>query len=162
MTIRKGENVKSLIRCAVAALVLLCITSASVRAQERGLGLGIIVGEPTGLSIKGWTSSRTAIDAGIAWSFRREGYMHAHVDYLWHFEDIINTRQQVIPYLGVGGRVLGREHSSRVGIRIAGGLAWLPQGAPLDVILEMAPIIDLAPETELSANVGIGVRFFFR
>jgi hypothetical protein len=58
--------------------------------------------------------------------------------------------------------VLGREHSSRVGIRIADGLAWLPQGAPLDVFLEVAPNIDLAPETELSANVGIGVRFFFR
>lgn len=146
----------------VTALICCVLAVTSASAQERGLGLGIIVGEPTGLSVKGWMSSRTAIDAGIAWPFRSEGYLHAHVDYLWHFQDIVNTRQQVIPYLGVGGRVLGREHSSRFGLRMSGGLAWLPAGVPLDVFFEIAPIVDLAPETQLSANVGIGARFFFR
>ena len=41
---------------------LLCST---VEAQNRGFGLGIIVGEPTGISGKLWIEDRKAIDGAI-------------------------------------------------------------------------------------------------
>jgi len=144
--------------CAVIALL---VASSAATGQDRGFGIGVILGEPTGVSGKGWLSSRSAFDAGLAWSFRGNGYIHAHMDYLWHFADAVNTEQQILPYLGVGGRVVGRNGSSIAGVRMVGGFAWLPEGTPLDVFLEIAPVLDLAPATEMSVNGGLGMRFFF-
>ncbi len=42
------------------------------------------------------------------------------------------------------------------------GLPLWPHNSPIDVFLEIAPIVDLAPATELSVNGGIGIRFYFQ
>lgn len=130
-------------------------------AQERGFGLGVMIGEPTGISGKAWVSRTRAIDAGMAWSFRRKGKFHLHADHVWHFPHKIRSPQRFIFYAGVGGRLAVGRGDGIFGIRIPLGVLWLPRGAPLDVFLELAPIVDLIKETELSANGGIGVRFFF-
>ena len=149
-------------RCFVFIVAAILCAAPDARAQDRGFGLGVIMGEPTGVSGKGWISSRSAIDAGLAWSFRGSGYLDAHMDYLWHFHDLTNTNEQVIPYLGIGGRITGFRSAATAGVRVAGGLSWLPEGAPLDVFIELVPIVDVAPETRLSANGGVGLRFYFR
>lgn len=148
---------------------LLLILMASVMflgqnaaAQDRGFGLGVILGEPTGVSVKGWISSQSAFDAAFAWSFRRDGFLHMHADYLWHFQDIVNTSQRVNPYIGIGGRIAARDGSAVVGARIPFGIAWIPSDSPVDIFLEIAPIIDLTPDTEINANGGLGIRFYFR
>src|ERR1041384_2381931 len=48
-------------------IIVLCLFFAvqGSRAQERAFGLGVIVGEPTGLSAKLWTSSTNAFDFGL-------------------------------------------------------------------------------------------------
>ncbi len=153
-----GHMLKSI----VYLILLFVVTVSSSYAQRRGFGLGVVVGEPTGVSAKGWISPRGAVDGAIAWSTWGDGYVDAHVDYLWHFDDIARTDQQVLPYIGVGGRVLGWRDRSRVGLRIPAGFDWLPSHTPLDVFLEVAPIVDLAPGTDLNMNGGIGVRIFFR
>lgn len=144
-------------------LVIATIVVVSVSmGQGKGFGLGLMLGEPTGLSAKGWVSPRGAVDAGLAWSLINSRFFHAHIDYLWHFQDVVNTRQQVLPYIGIGGRLVGNRNSASAGVRVPAGLAWLPQGTPLDVFFEIAPIVDFAPATEMSINGGIGIRFFFR
>ena len=131
-------------------------------AQNKGFGLGIIIGEPTGLSGKKWTSNRTAVDAGLAWSFARGSSLHIHADYLWHFFDALKAEEETIPlYVGVGGR-LKFDNNARFGIRIVGGVDFMVYSVPLDVFLEVAPIMDLIPATELGLNGGLGVRFFFK
>jgi hypothetical protein len=54
------------------------------------------------------------------------------------------------------------EDKARVGIRVPGGIAYWPRSIPLDVFLEIALIMDVAPATELSLNGGIGARYFFQ
>jgi hypothetical protein len=130
-------------------------------AQDRGFGLGVILGEPTGLSGKYWTSSRNAIDAGVAWSFRKQGFFHLHADYLWHFPLETQTSERFTFYTGVGGRFGAVSHEAVLGVRVVGGFAFWPRNTPLDIFVEIAPVVDLAPATELSANGGVGIRFFF-
>ncbi len=131
-------------------------------AQDRGFGLGVILGEPTGLSGKYWTSSTNAIDGGLAWSFRHAGFFHVHADYLWHFPLRAQTTERFTFYAGVGGRLGIDDHDALLGVRIVGGFAFWPRNTPLDIFVEVAPVVDLAPATDLSANGGIGIRFFFR
>ena len=82
---------------------IVVLFSLSMFAQDKGLGLGLIFGEPTGLSAKIWTSERTALDAAVAWSFSDPGWFHIQADFLIHNYDIISVSQGKLPlYYGVG------------------------------------------------------------
>jgi hypothetical protein len=141
------------------SLLVLAPTAVS---QDKGFGIGVILGEPTGLSAKTWVSRQNAVDFGLAYSFRRSGYFHFHADYLWHFPDAIRSTERIPLYAGIGGRLAVGNDRGILGVRIPVGLAlWLRQ-APIEFFFEIAPILDLAPATDLSANVGIGARFYFR
>jgi len=132
-------------------------------SQRQGFGAGIIIGEPTGISMKGWLTSKTAIDAGIAWSFVQETSVHIHADYLIHSFDVFRSNQEIPLYYGIGGRIkIGDNEKARLGLRMVVGIGYVFQSAPFDLFLEAAPILDLAPKTELNGNAGFGARFFFR
>lgn len=131
-------------------------------SQSRGFGLGIILGEPTGISAKYWTASATALDFGLGYSFENHSRMHLHADYLFHVNNIFNATENIALYYGPGARLrLVDEGDSRLGFRFDVGLVWIPRNAPIDVFLEVAPLLDIIPETDFNFNGGIGVRFFF-
>ena len=140
-------------------LMLFILTGYS-HSQSSGFGIGIMIGEPTGINLKNWMSESAAIDAGIAWGFGRKGAFHVHADYLIHEYNLININHGRLPiYYGVGGRIL-LSSDSEVGIRGVVGLDYMFENAPVDIFLEIVPIFDLVPATELSFNAGIGVRYF--
>ena len=142
----------------VSVALLICSTAC---AQDSGFGLGIIIGEPTGISLKQWTNSRTAIDGAIAWSFEKESALHLHGDLLYHNYDPGKvSRGKLLWYYGIGGRVKF-EDDSKIGVRVPLGLDYLFGTAPLDFFLELVPILDLAPSTDFSLNAAIGFRYFF-
>ena len=144
----------------ILAGVFLVMVSVKCVAQDKGFGLGVILGEPTGVSGKSWVSQKNAVDGGLAWSFRGSGSFHIHADYLWHFIGVPQATERFSVYVGVGGRIIAHDESV-IGARFPVGLVWWPKGAPIDVFVEFVPILDLAPASELDANGGIGVRYFF-
>lgn len=141
-------------------LAAVLLYSASV-AQEKNIGLGIIAGEPTGISGKLWTENHTAFDAAMAWSFGKEGKLHLHGDYLFYNFNLFNVESGQLPlYYGIGGKLkLGGDNT--VGIRIPVGLNYIFANAPLDVFFEIVPVLDLIPGTEFDLNGGVGIRYFF-
>jgi hypothetical protein len=147
-------------------LLFIFIFCISAHSQDKGFGLGIIIGEPTGISLKAWMSKTSAVDAGLAWSFVNEGSAHIHVDYLHHIYDVIKIESGKLPlYVGIGGRIKIKNNKgnndNRVGIRIPLGIDYMFASAPVDIFLEIAPILDLTPETKISVNGGLGFRYFF-
>ena len=134
--------------------------SISLFSQDSGFGLGVIVGEPTGLSAKMWTSERTAIDAGLAWSFIGAGYLHLHADVLAHSFALDVDRGQLPLYIGLGGKIL-MANNPEVGVRVPLGIAYLFDAAPLDIFLEIVPVLDLIPATIFNLQGGAGIRFYF-
>lgn len=154
---------KKLIGIMVCILTLSCTALSS--AQETDIGLGIIVGEPTGLAGKYWLDKDTAIAGAAAWSFEGKDTMHLHMDWLRHNWELIRDSAEVtqgeIPlYYGIGGRIrLGEE--AVIGIRFVIGLSYMFEEAPFDMFIEVAPIMDLTPSTEMNGNAAFGVRFWF-
>ena len=133
----------------------------SLLAQNKQFGLGIILGEPTGLSAKLWTTSTNAFDFGAAWSFKGDGHLLLQADYVWHMFDLIRVSSGKLPfYVGIGGRVILRDDPD-VGVRIPFGLDYIFADAPVDIFFELVPILDLAPETDFDLGGGIGARFWF-
>ena len=148
----------------LAVLLMAGVLFGPASAKTDGVGLGVIIGEPTGPCFKIWTGSKTAIDGGLAWTLDHHSSMHIHVDYLMHDFSLIKVEKGRLPlYFGIGGRILFEEDSDdRVGARVPVGLEYLFDGAPMDIFLEVAPVVDLTPDTELDFNAAIGVRYFFR
>ena len=67
-------------RIAVLSLLLALLSTGAVfPAQEEGFGLGIILGEPTGVNFKAWAGYRSAFVGAAAWSFGNEDSLHVHL-----------------------------------------------------------------------------------
>lgn len=151
------------------------MVSGLAQAQDQGrrdLGVGAMVGEPTGLSVKKWLGNDRAIDAGVAWSFSENESLHVHADYLFHRYDVFQGAEvngELPLYFGVGGRVKLEDNDGRgrnddddlLGVRAPVGIAYMPNSAPVDVFAEIAPIMDIAPDTDLDLNAAIGARYYF-
>ncbi len=143
-------------------------------AQDHGFGLGVIIGEPTGISAKLWTSSVNAFDFGLGWSIggdrigKHEEYyeggsrVHFHMDYLWHAFNAIRSSERFPLYYGIGGRInTGGGYDPSLAVRGVFGIAWLPHNTPIDVFLELVPSLQLTPSTGFGIDAGIGARYFF-
>lgn len=146
-------------------------TAVAQPPEALGPGLGIILGEPTGFSIKYWIDELTAVDGAMAWSFNRSGSVQVHGDVLYHAPGIFEvTHGRLLPYVGVGLRFKfnderwkrGRQRTDdRLGIRIPTGLVYHPDRQPVDVFVEVAPVFDLSPYSEWDVTAAMGIRFFF-
>jgi len=133
----------------------------SLKAQDSGIGLGIILGEPTGVSLKSWIGNRDAFDIAVAWSFEGEGAIHVHADYLFHNYRLFRVeRGDLAFYYGIGGRVK-TVSKTQVGIRIPLGLCYLFEKDPLEIFFELGPIMNLTPKTLFRMTTGIGIRYYF-
>jgi hypothetical protein len=142
----------------VLSLIIFC---AAAQGQSRGLGVGLILGEPTGISMKYWSGRTNAFDFAFAWSLQHSGWIYIHSDYLWHAFNVINVSRGALPiYYGVGG-ALGLNDETSLGVRGVAGLNYLFSGVPLDAFLELVPLLFLAPKTEVEFHGAIGIRYFF-
>jgi len=149
-------------RTKFAMVLFVLVFLSTAKAQSSGVGLGLIVGEPTGISFKYWTGSTTAFDAALAWSFIDEGAFHIHGDYIFHNMRLISVPEGTLPfYYGIGARIK-TANDAQLGIRVPLGLAYLFSNAPVDIFLEVVPILDLTPKTDFSINAAIGARYFFQ
>jgi hypothetical protein len=127
-----------------------------------GFELGLILGEPTGVSAKLWFDRNTALDGAVSWSLKdHDNDLYIHADFLWHDYGVINSSSGSLPlYFGIGGRIVLAD-DSRLGIRAPVGISWLLGGAPLDLFVELAAVLDIIPDTEFDINGGIGIRYIF-
>jgi len=147
------------IKYTVILFTILFLSAAN--AQSKGIGLGLIVGEPTGISFKYWTGSTTAVDAALAWSFIDEGAFHIHGDYIFHNFTLITIPEGKLPfYYGIGARIK-TANDTKLGVRVPLGLAYLFNSAPIDIFLEIVPILDLTPKTDFAINAALGARYYF-
>ena len=104
---------KSLI--SIFLLIFICNFSF---ANEKKFGLGVILGEPTGISLKLWQEKNIAYDGAVAWSTENKNdVLHIHADVLMHMYNFIEVEKGKLPvYFGIGGRIKF-EDDNRLGAR---------------------------------------------
>jgi len=151
---------KSCIMKKMCAIVIFCLP-VMLLAQDKKLGLGIILGEPTGLTGKYWMTGTTAIDMAAAWSFGKNDALQLQADYVLHKFNMIDVERGRLPfYFGIGGHIVLGDKTG-LGVRIPVGLDYLFARDPLDVFIELVPGIQLAPSTDFNLDGGIGIRYWF-
>jgi hypothetical protein len=140
------------------------------RPAEKGtLGIGIILGEPTGVSARLYLQDDQAIQAAIGASFVANG-IQADADYVFHPLILQDRDAYVLPlYVGPGVRFIdysgGSNGSSHfaAGLRAVGGMLFDFKNVPLDAFLEVAGVLeyDFKNGAGVGLNLGAGVRYYF-
>jgi hypothetical protein len=159
-------NIKGKIRMKkpVLCLIIILLLGSISPAQDKGYGIGIILGEPTGLSGKYWLNNTNALDFGLGFSFTHfnNSRIQLHCDYLWNIYDLFKTSEKFVIYYGPGIKILtGGSNDAKLGIRGVAGIGWFIKDAPLDLFFEAAPVVYLIPGTILKIDGGIGARYYF-
>lgn len=169
------KNIRSLAALAILALVSSLPLAHAAESHTGELGVGIILGEPTGLSAKYWKTKNQAFDAALAYSF--DDFFMVYADYLLHFPSLLSgskgVARELMPFLGIGGVIsvglsgngndgnLSNDDDFAVGIRIPLGIEWLPSGTPLGISLEIAPGLSVIPSTDGFLQGGLALRYYF-
>lgn len=149
---------------------------------NKTFGLGLELGEPSGLTGKWFLSPSGALDFGL-------GYIYGHyyggdglsvyADYLWHPFVLTSAEPFELPfYIGVGGRFWSFDYGcnrfgnncayagSAIGLRVPIGIAFDFNNVPLDIFVQLTPVFDFyRGYTNHNAHLGIdasvGIRFWF-
>jgi hypothetical protein len=163
------------------------------RGQSKGFeanktfGLGLELGEPTGLTGKYFLSPSGALDFGVGWIYQHYYYgdgLNLYADYLWHPTSLVSAEAFELPfYVGVGLRFWSFDYCDRnpnpdicyrgssLGVRIPLGIAFDFNNVPLDIFFQLVPVIDFVNGDYYDrygdrAHVGIdfsaGIRFWFK
>lgn len=148
--------------CALLLVVLVTATAQAAEKQKT-FGAGVILGEPTGITAKYWLDNRLAIDGGIGWKTSGDREFHLYADVLYHLHDLIVIKRGKLPvYLGCGARYVNQDQKDdKIGIRIPVGIEYHFDTLPLGAFAELAPVLNLTPDTDADLGGGIGLRFYF-
>lgn len=144
--------------------------AASGRPVDKGsFGLGVVLGEPTGISAKLYLDDDTALQGAVGLNFVGSG-VQVNAEYLLHPWIVQERDAFVLPiYLGPGVRLIqydggrGGESHFAVGVRGVIGMLFDFKTAPLDAFIEVGGVVeyDTDEDGELALNVGAGVRYYF-
>lgn len=147
----------------ILSFFLIFFVTSALAADERNFGLGIIAGEPTGITGKYMLDDSNAIDGGVGWKTSGDNEFHIYADYLVHFRHLIEAKKGDLPvYLGGGLRWVKREKKeNKFGVRIPFGVEYIFGGGSLGAFAELVPVMNLTPDTEFDLEGGIGIRFYF-
>lgn len=154
----------------LAALMITAPAYAEVEGRDKGtIGVGIIIGEPTGISGKLYLRDDQAIQAALGFAFFGGG-IHLHADYVFH-PAVLQKRESFVlaVYVGPGVRLIqyrsGRGNDFfALGLRGVGGLLF-DFDNPLDAFIEVAGVLEYGfrdgEGAGITLNASAGVRYYF-
>ncbi|RKX95189.1 MAG: hypothetical protein DRP84_04960 [Spirochaetes bacterium] len=133
------------------------------RTIKGDVGIGIILGEPTGISFKIFTQDLRAVDIALAWALKKNQYLRIHLDYL------LNENEYLINELGIPlslnygiglKSITGRDFI--MGIRFYTGVFHRFKSPNTELFLELVPSMIIIPATVFDMDGAIGFRFYLR
>lgn len=154
---------------------LTCLSTTHAQGPRgNDFGFGFILGEPTGATIKYWINKENALDAAIGGG--QYGSIRIHADYLWHFDafrsDVVKL--YIGPGLGIGfgegwgifyhkGRAYWYDRNdgdAAIFGRMAFGANIIPRRSPIEIFVEIAPVIGFVPAVGVGIDAAVGLRFY--
>ena len=149
-------------------MLALFLSSALTGTPSSGISIGIVIGDPTGLSLKFWgIGQNSALQVNIG-----GGGFVAPADLAvsgsLFFHALLTRETPINGYLGVGafaGINRGRRSDKAVfGILVPLGLEFILSDVPLDIFMEVSPFIGFPTKGEPLADLtlGIGLRYILK
>jgi len=145
-----------------ALLLLLLAAPSALAAESGGFGVGVILGAPTGLSCKAWIGPHRAIAGAASWTTSGgEHSLYLHSDLLRQNHHALHLDPVWLDWhYGVGIAIRFKEETE-MGLRIPVGLDYSLTSIPMELFVEIVPVMLLTPDSSFDLDGGIGLRIFF-
>ena len=145
-------------------ILILCAVFLSINAftQKGDFGMGIILGNPTSVSVKYWTGKVTAIDASLGYRYGSANHLYLNTDFLFHLWAIEKEEGTIKVYLGAGAG-LGFVSDISFSIRAPVGAALFLESIPLELFAELVPTLQIFGEGDIRFRMEgyLGARWYF-
>ncbi|HRC54856.1 MAG TPA: hypothetical protein PKU97_02985 [Kofleriaceae bacterium] len=146
-------------------------TSSSSSVEKGTIGLGLYIGEPTGVAAKLYLEDDRALQGAFGFAFAGDGFQ-VHADYVFHPYILQDKDAFTMPvYVGPGLRFIqyraGRDGDQyvAVGVRGVAGMLFDFKELPLDVFVEVAGVVEYGFADSagfgVTINAGAGARYYF-
>ncbi len=137
--------------------------------MENRLGLGLVLGMPTGITGKYWLPRNRGLDGAIAWNLSDGSSLTLLSTYLFHRPSIFKIQKEAFDlYYGIGGRLesvnkgkISSENSLNIGVRTLIGLEYFFHDPSIEPFCEISATLNLIESTDFLFGFGIGVRYIF-
>ena len=133
-----------------------------------GVGLGVSLGLPTGVSVAWRNTPKWLVSGALAWDLPNRA-VEVHVDLDRTLVQIVDDNAPGMTFpltVGVGPKFQSRKSVGNatplLGVRVPLSLYVLPNDYPIDAFIELAPVLELYPGTEFTMDAALGARVFFK
>lgn len=145
----------------------------SARPRSKTIGLGLILGTPTGLSGEINLSGQTSLDLAVGVDAFNDRDLYVHVDYLVYLVNLATGPGSIdVPlYLGVGGWVWDNGDDNfndhfHLGARVPFGIALALRRTPIQFFFELGLRVVLIDgdnhnHDRVGLSGGLGFRVYF-
>jgi hypothetical protein len=148
----------------VAFAVAMAASNTYASSDKGRVGIGIVLGAPTGFSVKYWETPRVAWQGSIGGMFN--GGVMIGADCLLH-ENAFRNPQVPFYYgpgvffgsAGFGGPDYGHGKAA-LGIRAAFGVTFISRDYPFDAAVELGPSLLLTPTVGMGLQLSVAIRFY--
>ena len=155
----------------ILAMVGMAQADDVIVGRPDGLGVGLVLGSPTGISLV--KRERDELwQAAAGWNAVRDA-LHLTVDRLLTISEVKNeaTPNTTWPlYVGaglsvrlggdIGGRFDSDDNDASLGIRLPAGITMLPRDTRIDAFFELVPVMSIYPATDFDLDAGLGLRIY--
>jgi hypothetical protein len=142
------------------SLILLQCTAvlAADGKVKSEFGLGIVLGEPSGLNAQWFWGPKSSVDVTAAWSFNN--WFMTVADYqIYNY--IGDAPMEWRWYYGLGAYLALPENENGIfGARIPLGIKYHFPHSQLDAWGEVAPALEIVPDTKAQLQGGLGVTLW--
>ena len=145
---------------------------------NKTFGLGLELGQPSGLTGKYFLSQDRALQFGVGtiYHWRERDGLNLYLDYLFHPVSLASNPAFELPlYFGIGGRLWDVDDYSRndryndtfaLGLHVPVGIAFDFNNVPLDIFIQLAFVLDFYTgdyyrDVYGDLNGSVGVRYWF-
>lgn len=158
-----------------AGLLISSASTAHARGARRGgTGLGLSLGDPTGINFKTFVGSSTAFDATAGLGFLGGNHLALNAGLVWHNALGGLGGAPVDWYYGLGAKLGYYDHDHdhhkhhnhdhdhlRLGARAPLGVSVMLTGVPIDIFLEVAAGLWVVEHVDFDLDGAIGFRYWF-
>lgn len=129
------------------------------------MGIGVFLGQPTGITFEMDLSEASWLDFKATWSFSgsSSGFnILLQGNYEYAFPDMLAIEEVAFtPFIGGGVFANVYDGGAAIGVRVPAGLAYRFRNVPLELFLEVGIDMYLIPGFGLGGSGGLGARYRF-
>lgn len=149
-------------------ILILFLHVGSANASTPRLGLGFILGNPTGFSANyRLLPKNRSIDVALAFDLINHSIINLHTTYLWHYPNAMQVSGQYLGwYYGLGAKLqtkrkINPNDEISFGPRASLGVNFPLEKGRFDLFGETALTMNIFPRTNAILDLAIGGRIYF-